>query len=264
MEVLAAEDEKKEAQWSLSALAQAAKEAGSPVKRSPDSPDAPRVRACAGAGTHSWAEPRDQGLRPKRTAVVSHYVSPPAGSTTICTDELGPVVPRTFPPARGWAADGHRIKAPLDYLRGRELHLDLWRAARTRRKELTRCAPARNSKEYIALLAAIEADNPKGDLYLITDNLSSYNSLETRTWMEAIRVYITSLSPPERVGSTCRRAGGASSDTRPSLDELCQPQRDRPGAASCRQTAQPPRTPWVWGRTPKTPRRRRRLFCYRI
>ena len=31
-------------------------------------------------------------------------------------------------------------------------------------KEHTRCAPARHSKEYIALLADIEAANPKGDL----------------------------------------------------------------------------------------------------
>jgi hypothetical protein len=37
---------------------------------------------------------------------------------------------------------------------------------------------------YIALLADIEADNPTGDLFLITDNLSSHNSLETRTWLE--------------------------------------------------------------------------------
>ncbi len=28
----------------------------------------------------------------------------------ICADELGPVSPRTFPPASGWSADGHRIK----------------------------------------------------------------------------------------------------------------------------------------------------------
>jgi hypothetical protein len=48
-------------------------------------------------------------------------------------------------------------------------------------KELTRGAPARTSKEYIARLSAIEADNPKGGLYLITDNLSSHNRLETRT-----------------------------------------------------------------------------------
>jgi transposase len=36
---------------------------------------------------------------------------------------------------------------------------------------------------YIALLADIGADNPKGDIFIITDNLSSHNSLETRTWL---------------------------------------------------------------------------------
>ena len=36
----------------------------------------------------------------------------------ICADELGPVSPRTFPPAPGWPADGHRVKAPLEYSRG--------------------------------------------------------------------------------------------------------------------------------------------------
>ena len=122
---MVARDEEQEAHWSLSALAQAAKDAGIPVKRS----QIRRILLREGVrwrNTHSWAEPRWPRLRPKRTAVVSHYVSPPEGSTTICTDELGPVVPRTFPPARGWSADGHRIKALLDYGRGRELHLDLW------------------------------------------------------------------------------------------------------------------------------------------
>ena len=36
----------------------------------------------------------------------------------ICADELGPVSPRTFPPARGWPADGHRLKVPLEYSGG--------------------------------------------------------------------------------------------------------------------------------------------------
>jgi hypothetical protein len=30
------------------------------------------------------------------------------------------VIPRTFPPAPGWSADGHRIKVPLEYGRGPE------------------------------------------------------------------------------------------------------------------------------------------------
>ena len=41
-------------------------------------------------------------------------------STVICADELGPVIPRTFPPASGWSPGGHRIKAPLEYSRGPE------------------------------------------------------------------------------------------------------------------------------------------------
>ena len=52
-------------------------------------------------------------------------------------------------------------------------------------KELTRCAASRNSKNYIALLTDIEMDNPTGDIYIITDNLSSHNSVETCAWLEA-------------------------------------------------------------------------------
>ena len=72
----------------------------------------------------------------------------------------------------------------MDYSRGPEKTW-VYGALRVRDgKELTRCAASRNSKGYIALLADIEADNPTGDLYIITDTLSSHNSLETRTWLE--------------------------------------------------------------------------------
>jgi hypothetical protein len=120
----------------------------------------------------------------KRTAVVTHYTEPPEGSTIVCIDELGPLVPCTFDSAPGWSANGHRIKAPVDYERGPEKTW-VYGASRVRDgKELTRCAVSRNSKGYIALLADIEADNPSGDLFIISDNLSSHNSLETRTWLE--------------------------------------------------------------------------------
>jgi len=192
-------------------------------------------------------------------------VTPPAGSTTICTDELGPVVPRTFPPARGWSADGHRIKAPLEYLRGPEKTW-IYGALRVRDgKERTRCAPARNSKNYIALLADIEADNPTGDLYLITDNLSSHNSLETRTWMEAHprlhHVFIPTgacwLNLQEGWWRLFRHeAFAGQSFANPT--EIDQARRVATKQLNHRAH------PWVWGRPPKTPRRRRRLFCYRI
>jgi hypothetical protein len=38
----------------------------------------------------------------------------------IWADELGPGIPRTFPPPPGWSPDGHRIKAPLAYGPGSE------------------------------------------------------------------------------------------------------------------------------------------------
>jgi hypothetical protein len=47
----------------------------------------------------------------------------------ICADELGPVIPHSFPPAPGWTTGGHRVKAPLDYGRGPEQDLGVWRAA---------------------------------------------------------------------------------------------------------------------------------------
>ena len=50
--------------------------------------------------------------------------------TVVCADELGPVIPRSFPPAPGWTADGHRVKAPLDYGRGPEQDLGVRRAPR--------------------------------------------------------------------------------------------------------------------------------------
>ena len=115
--------------------------------------------------------------------VVSHYTNPVAGSTTICTDELGPVLPRSFPPAPGWSPTGHRIKAPLEYSRGPEKSW-IYGALRVRDgKELTRCAASRNSANSIELLKLIEADNPTGDIFMITDNLGSHNNLQTRTWM---------------------------------------------------------------------------------
>ena len=61
---LIAEDEKKEAKWSLSALAQAVKEAGIKVKRS----QIRRILLKEGVrwrSTHSWGEPHDKDFAPK-------------------------------------------------------------------------------------------------------------------------------------------------------------------------------------------------------
>ncbi|MET7607330.1 hypothetical protein [Streptomyces avermitilis] len=43
-------------------------------------------------------------------------------------------------------------------------------------------ASSRNSVFYQRFLQKVEAANPTGDIYVVTDNLSSHNSLSTRTW----------------------------------------------------------------------------------
>ncbi len=103
--------------------------------------------------------------------------------TVVCADELGPVIPRSFPPAPGWTADGHRVKAVLDYGRGPEKTW-VYGALRVRDGQaVTLAAPSRNSVGYQQLLAAVEATNPDGAIMVITDNLSSHSSVSTRTWL---------------------------------------------------------------------------------
>ena len=102
----------------------------------------------------------------------------------VCLDELGPVSPRSFPPAPGWSPDGHRIKAPLEYGRGLGKTW-VYGALRVRDGQvLTRNAPSRNTEGYLRLLEEVEKANPSGDLYLITDNLASHKSPPIRKWLE--------------------------------------------------------------------------------
>src|SRR5262249_18527399 len=114
---LSAGDEHGPAQWTLDSLAQAARDAGIAVGRS-------QVRRILLAEKVRWrrtpqlGDEHRPGVRPERTRIVELCTAPPPGSTVICADELGPVIPRTFAPAPGWSPGGHRIKAPLEYSRG--------------------------------------------------------------------------------------------------------------------------------------------------
>jgi hypothetical protein len=115
---------------------------------------------------------------------VELYTAPPAGSTVICADELGPVIPRTFPPAPGWSPGGHRVKAPLEDSRGPE---KTWVCGGLRVADgqaVTMCAPSRNSAAYQDFLHRVEQASPATTIYVITDNLSSHDSKATRAWLE--------------------------------------------------------------------------------
>jgi hypothetical protein len=115
---------------------------------------------------------------------VELYTAPPPGSTVICADELGPVIPRTFPPAPGWSPGGHRVKAPLEYSRGPEKTWVYGGLRVADGQAVTMCAPSRNSTCYQDFLQLEEQANPDGTIWVITGNLSSHDSKSTRAWLE--------------------------------------------------------------------------------
>ena len=115
---MVARDEDSSAKFRLNALVQAAKEADIQVKRS----QIRTILLCERVRwrrTHRWGTSTDKDFVGSRTAVVSHYTEPPQGSTTICTDELGPVIPRTLPPQAG-PSPGTASKLPWTRDRGPE------------------------------------------------------------------------------------------------------------------------------------------------
>ena len=155
------------------------------------------------------------GLRPKRARVIALYTTPPEATTVICADELGPVIPGSFPPAPGWTPDGHRVKALLDYGRGPE---KTWVYGALRvgdGQEVTMTAPSRNSIGYQQLLAAVEMANPAGTIMVITDNhVQPPQRLDPCLAGRPPRIQ-PALIPKGPAGSTSRKAGGGWFAARP-------------------------------------------------
>jgi hypothetical protein len=129
--------------------------------------------------------------------------------------------------------------------------------------ELTRTALARNTLGYLARLHAVEHDNPDGDLYLITDNLSSHKSPPIQQWLQA-HPRVHQLFPPT---GTCwlnlqegwwrlyRREALAGQDF---ADAREIDQATLVATAHLNARAHP----WVWGRPPCPHRHLRRRFVY--
>lgn len=130
----------------------------------------------------------------------------------ICADELGPVTPRTFPPEPGWSPDGHRIKAELDYSRGPEKTWVYGGLRPADGQAVTMTASSRNSVFYQQFLQLIEDANPAGGIWIVTDNLSSHNSVSTRTGSRSIPAFTMPSSLWVRAGSTPGQSPGSGAD----------------------------------------------------
>ncbi|MCC3774896.1 transposase [Streptomyces sp. UNOB3_S3] len=181
----------------------------------------------------------------------------------MCADELGPVIPRTFPPAPGWSPDGHRIKSEIDYSRGPEKTW-VYGGLRVRDgQQVTMTASSRNSTFYQQFLQLIETANPTGDIYVITDNLSSHNSLSTRAWLEDhprihhvfIPVGACWLNLQEGWWRIFRKTALAG-QTFAGPDEIDHATRLATTQLNTRAR------PWVWGRPRPPTRQLRRRYVY--
>jgi transposase len=181
----------------------------------------------------------------------------------ICADELGPVIPRTFPPAPGWSVDGHRIKAELDYARGPEKTWVYGGLRIADGQEVTMTAPARNSVNYQRFLHLVEDANPSEDIWIVTDNLSSHDSVSTRTWLadhpRIHHAFIPTracwLNMAEgwwRLFRKAALAGQSFADP----DEITLVTRAATAWLNSRAR------PWVWGRPAPPARTLRRRFVY--
>jgi hypothetical protein len=83
----------------------------------------------------------------------------------------------------------------------------------------THCAASRNSMGYIALLANVEAANPSGDIFGLRTIAAVIIVLRPVLGSPSTRAS-SRFSFPKELGSTCRRAGGGSSDAMRSLDRV--------------------------------------------
>jgi transposase len=183
----------------------------------------------------------------------------------ICADELGPVIPRSFPPAPGWSPDGHRIKAPLEYGRGSEKTWVYGGLRVSDGQEVTMTAVSRNSVNYQRFLGLVEQANPTGTIVVVTDNLSSHTSASTRSWL-ADHPRIQHAFIPKRACWLNLQEGWWRLFRRQALAGQCFAIPEEiilaTKIATCQLNARA--RPWVWGRTPPFPRHRCRAFTYRI
>ncbi|HEU5437785.1 MAG TPA: transposase [Ktedonobacterales bacterium] len=129
----------------------------------------------------------------------------------------------------------------------------------------THTAPSRNTSGYLGLLQTLDQTHPRGDLYLVADNLASHSSAPIRDWLAAhpriqhafIPVGAAWLNLIEGWWRIFRRKAF----TGVSLangEDIAYATR----LATCRLNRHA--QPWVWGRPASPHRTLRRCFVYRL
>jgi hypothetical protein len=175
------------------------------------------------------------------------------------------VSPRTYPPAPGWSADGHRIKAPLEYSRGPQKVWVYGALCVRDGQALTLTTRSRNTAGYRQLLEAIATAHPAGEVYLIADNLASHQSPPVQEWLAANprmhQVFIPTkacwLNLQEGWWRLFRKEALAGQTFADDAEV------ERATQLATRQLNRRAK-PWIWGRPPRPHRHLRRHFVYRL
>jgi hypothetical protein len=128
-----------------------------------------------------------------------------------------------------------------------------------------RIAPSRNTAGYLRLLDAIDEANPTGDLYLITDNLSSHTSAPIQAWLAA-HPRLQQVFLPKGACWLNLQEGWWRLFRREALAEQTFVDGDEIDRATRVATQQLNRRakPWLWGRPPPPQRHYRQRFVYRL
>jgi hypothetical protein len=152
----------------------------------------------------------------------------------------------------------------LEYGRGEE-RVWVYGALRVRDGQTrTLTAGSRNTAGWQRLLQAVERANPTGDLYVVSDNLSSHDSRALRAWLadhpRLKQVFIPKgacwLNLQEGWWRLHRRAALAGQSFA-NAREIALATRVATGQLNRHAR------PWVWGRPSPPARYRRRTFVYR-
>lgn len=206
---------------------------------------------------------RRPGVRRKKGAIVRLYTEPPAGSTAVCVDELGPIAARRYP-GPSWSPDAHRPHFRPDYAR----YGYRWAYGALRHRTgavFLHSAAARDTASWLAFLDGLEAFVPEGEVSLIIDALPLHWTLDTMLWNWGHpRFHFVPLPKAAAwlnlIEGFWKVLGQRALDGRACTSPEDVDRALRAGVADWNRAP----TPFLWGRPVPPKRRLKRTYVYRI
>ena len=127
----------------------------------------------------------DPEFEEKRAAIVGLYLSPPKNALVLCVDEKSQIqaLDRTQPLLPMKAGLPKRLTAT--YKRNGTTCLLAALAVHTGEITESRCVDRATSKEFLNFLKRLYRENPRKELHIILDNLSTHKEQEVQKWVKS-------------------------------------------------------------------------------